>query len=84
MVIRVRVVDAAKRPSPRAAVYVTLSPRPTPDIAQLTDEGGCAVVPAPVGGDYEIGARSASLSGLVRVAVREADVETELVLTQSV
>jgi hypothetical protein len=84
LIIRVRVVDAARRPIPRAAVYVTLSPRPAPDIAQLTDEGGWAVVPAPVGGDYEIGARSGSLSGLVRVAVRDADVETELVLTQSV
>ena len=83
MVIRVRVVDAAQRPVSGAAIYISASPRPSPDIAQLTDDLGKAIVAAPVAGRYVIGSRSASATGEVTVDVRDTDVDAEISLKDS-
>lgn len=41
-----------------AAVYIVKAPVNMPDLAQLTDEQGQFMVPAPVPGLYTLGARS--------------------------
>ena len=63
------VVDAAGRPVAQARVYVVKAPGPTPDVAALTDAGGCFTIAAPLPGAYEIGCAS-DAHGSATAAVR--------------
>lgn len=79
MLIRGSVADESGRPAAGAAVYVTASPRPMPDIAQLTGEDGRFTLAAPAPGRYAIGARAGEATGEATVDVEAADVEVRIV-----
>lgn len=81
MLIRGQVADQAGRPAAGAAIYVSSSPRPMPDIAQLTGEDGRFTIAAPVPGRYAIGARAGDAMGEVTVEVGDTDVVARLVVT---
>jgi hypothetical protein len=83
LIIHVHVVDSAGQPISGASVYVSAAPRPLPDIAQLTDESGTALVGAPEAGRYVIGARFEAAVGTATVDVADADVDARLVLSES-
>ena len=80
MLIRGRVVDDAGRPAAGAAVYVSASPRPMPDVAQLTGEDGGFTLAAPAPGRYVIGARAGTAIGETAVEVGATDVDLRIVV----
>lgn len=81
MLIRGQVADQAGRPVAGAAIYVSSSPRPMPDIAQLAGEDGRFTLAAPVPGEYVIGARAGDAIGEVTVEVADTDVVARIVVT---
>jgi hypothetical protein len=81
MLIRGRVADEAGRPAGGAAIYVSVSPRPMPDIAQLAGEDGSFTLAAPAPGRYVIGARAGDAVGETAVDIGTADVAVQIVVT---
>jgi protocatechuate 3,4-dioxygenase beta subunit len=82
MLIRGRVADEGGRPVAGAAIYVSASPGPMPDIAQLTGDDGVFTLAAPAPGRYVIGARAGNAMGEVTVEVVDTDVLVRIVTAE--
>jgi Carboxypeptidase regulatory-like domain len=76
VLIRGTVVDPSGAPVEWASVWLAAGPRPTPDIAALTDAGGEFTLTASSPGTYRIGCRAEGYDPVeVEVHVGSEDVE---------
>ena len=82
MLIRGHVADEGGGAVAGAAIYVSASPRPMPDIAQLTGDDGTFTLAAPAPGRYVIGARAGDHTGETAVEVGTADVDVRIVIAK--
>ncbi len=81
--LNIRVLSASAQPVQTAAVTITASPVPVPDIAALTGPDGWASIGVPCAGDYGVMVNAEGYAIVVQqIAAVEDDSRTDVMLNK--